>query len=312
MSVQNYNPQKSYRVEKTAKWFMSLPPYNQNRDTEPRIAKIVKILSTTPLPTQLEVAVGKVTKPFGPYKKNDHFRLNGNTRCDAWTIRPELIPDTNLDVKIYEVDSKEYARALYDSFDSSDSVENSTDKVTGYLRERKFKAKNYRIRKGSFKTAVNNACRYAHDENGVYLNGKEFNNKFDVKLEYFWKELVKLDTYPLDELTKYSGNVVTAFLLVLKKYGLKNERFDELFNNFKESLTTYNTASYVDGVNYVFNDVYPKSTDVWTQTGFSNSFLLISKILYGFDMFMKDEKVAKKEKLKDKFLKEFYQNYLNG
>jgi hypothetical protein len=312
MLVQNYNPQKSYRVVKNAKWFMSLPPYNQNRDTEPRVAKIVRILSSTPLPTQLEVAVGKATKPFGPYKKNDYFRLNGNTRCDAWTVRPELIPTCDLDVKVYEVDSAEYARSLYDSFDSSDSVETSTDKVTGYLRERNFKAKNLRFKKGNFKTAVINACRYAHDDNGVYLNGKEFNNKFNLKLDFFWKEIKKMDSYPMDELTKYSGNVLTAFLLVLKKYGLKNERFDELFNNFKESLTTYNTATYVDGVNYVFNYVYPNNSDVWTQTGFSNSFILISKILYGFDMFMRDEKVSKKDKVKDKFLKEFYQNYLNN
>jgi hypothetical protein len=311
MSVQNYNPQKSYRVEKTAKWFMSLPPYNLNRDTDGRIAKIVRILSSTPLPTQLEVAVGKVTKPFGPYKKGDYFRLNGNTRCDAWEVRPELIPDSHLDVKIYEVDSKEYAKALYDSFDSTDSVENSTDKVTGYLRERNYKAKNYRIKKGSFKTAVNNACRYAHNQEGVYLHGKDMNNKFDVKLDFYWKELTKLDTYPLDELTKYSGNVLTAFLLVLKKYGTNNKKFDQLFNNFKDSITTYNTASYVDGVNYVFNNIYTANHEVWTQTGFSNSFSLISKILYGFDMFMKGENVSKKEKLKDKFLKEFYQNYLN-
>lgn len=309
--VVNYNQRKSYRVSKSPKWFMEIPPYNQNRDTDKRISKIVKILSTKPLPTQLEVAVGYAIKDFHPYKKGQYFRLNGNTRCDAWSVRPELIPNCDLDVKVYEVDSKEYTRALYDSFDSSDSVETPSDKVTGFLRERKHKAKNLRIKKGTFKTSVINACRYVKTEKGVYLNAKEYNNKFNLKLDFYWNELVKMDSYPLDEVSTYSGNVLTAFLLILKKYGLNNKRFDQLFKNFKDSITTYNNNNQVDGVNYVFNVIYPDNHKVWTQTGFSNSFTLISKILYGFDMFMRNKNINKREKIKDKFFREFYQNYLN-
>jgi hypothetical protein len=310
MKNQNYNIQKSYRIEKNAKWFMDILPYHQNRETETRLSKISCILKTTPLPTQLEVAVGKVTKPFGPYKEGDYFRLNGNTRCEVWMVRPELMPDSVLDVKVYEVNSHEYARTLYDSFDSSDSVETPSQKVTGYLRERNYKPNNNKIKKGSFKTSIINACRYGHDENGVYLNGKEYNNKFDVKLDYYWKELVKIDSFPLNELNKDSGNVMTAFLMILKKYGVNNKKFDLLFNNFKDSITTYSLDDNVDGVNYVFNVLYPQNHLVWTQTGFSNSFTLISKILYGFDMFMRDETICKKDKQKEKFFRDFYQNYL--
>jgi len=311
MDTLNYNSRKSYRVEKPAKWFMSLPPYYQNRDTEKRVSKVMKILATKPLPTQLEVAVGKVTKPFGPHKIGDYMRLNGNTRTDVWCIKPNLIPTSNLDVKIYEVDCAEYARALYESFDSSDSVESSSDKVTGFLRERRYRANNDKIRKGSFKTALINACRHAHDENGNSLSSKENREKFNMLLDFYWEELVELDSFPLDELkSKYSGNMVTCFLLILKKYGINNERFYELFYNYKDSITTFNDATHCDGVNYVFNTVYPDNVKVWTQTGFSNSFLLISKILYCFDMFMKGEVMKKKSKLSDKKVMDNYFNYL--
>ena len=145
-----------------------------------------------------------------------------------------------------------------------------------------------------------------------HINGKEFNNKFEVKLDYMWEELTTIDSIGIDAIERYSGNVLTALLLLTKKYGTNSKRFRTLVNNYTEGITTVNTSLMVDGVHYVYDTLYFDNQKVWTQTGFSNSFDLISKILYSFDMFMRNENISKKTKFPtNKKLREFYQEYIN-
>ena len=63
----------------------------------------------------------------------------------------------------------------------------------------------------------------------------------------------------------------------------------------------------MDGVHYVSNVVFAEYSTMWTATGFSNARIVISKILYGFDKFMRNETIPKK--LKNKKFLEFYENY---
>jgi hypothetical protein len=314
----NANPMHDYAQFKTeqqrwaAKKFMDLTPYIMNRDIEPRVAKMVKRLQAGPMPTHLRVAVGKVTKPFGPYMKGDYFRFDGNTRTEAWKVRNELIPNIPLVVDIYEVNDKSEADRIYYDIDSVDSVETSNDKVTGLLRERNYNAKSQVVKLGRFKTAIKNACRYAYSKDGEYLMSKDLRDNFSLQMDTYWKELVEIDKLNLNTFTRYSGNVLTALLLIVKKHGLRNETFKELFNNYSEGITNINTSNEMDGVHYVFNVLYGENHKIWTQTGFSNSFTLVSKILYGFDMFMNNQTISKKTKIpSDGKLRKFYQNYLN-
>jgi hypothetical protein len=301
MSIERMSPEK----------FMKLPAYFRNRDVDQRVSKMTKRLMKGALPTHLIVAVGKATQNFGPYKKGQYFRLDGHTRTDSWKVNPDLIPNVDLFVIVYELDSYEYTLSIYDDIDSTESAEKVNEKISGLLRERNYVAKSDRIKKCTFKTAVINSCRYLHTPEGVYLNGKEFNNKFDVKLDYMWKELTTIDSIGIDSIERYSGNVLTAFLLLTKKYGTSSRRLKTLIDNYKEGITTVNTSTTVDGVHYVYNSLYPDYQTVWTQTGFSNSFDLISKILYCFDMFMRNENISKKTKFPtNKKLREFYQEYI--
>jgi hypothetical protein len=301
MSIERMSPEK----------FMKLPAYFRNRDVDQRVSKMTKRLMKGALPTHLIVAVGKATQNFGPYKKGQYFRLDGHTRTDSWKVNPDLIPNVDLFVIVYELDSYEYTLSIYNDIDSTESAEKVNEKISGLLRERNYVAKSDRIKKCTFKTAVINSCRYLHTPEGVYLNGKEFNNKFEVKLDYMWKELTTIDNIGIDSIERYSGNVLTAFLLLTKKYGTSSRRLKTLIDNYKEGITTVNTSTTVDGVHYVYNVLYPDYQTVWTQTGFSNSFDLISKILYCFDMFMKNENISKKTKFPtNKKLREFYQDYI--
>lgn len=307
----DFSIRKSYRISKDPSWFMKLPPYYRNRNVEIRTPRIVGLLSSEPLPTHLEVAVGYVTKKFGPYKEGTYFRLNGNTRCECWSIKPELIPNVPLDVKIYEVDSEDYTFKIYDSIDSQQSVETSNDKSTGLLRERNYNAISSVVRTGKFVTAIKNASQYCHDSNGEYLGGKQIRNRFHVLLDFFWDELKYIDGHNLDRVGKmYSGNVLTALLLVAKKYGTNNKKFKTLFENYSQTITTVNNKTHRDGVDYVFSSVYGEYSVNWKATGFSNARIIIAKILYGFDNFMRDETIPKKPVRNfDKVLLEFYQNY---
>lgn len=292
--------------------FMKLPAYYRNRYVEKRVSKMVARLGNGPLPTQLIVAVGRVTKDFGEYKKGQYFRLDGHTRTDVWKVREDLIPNVDLIVIVYDVNMEDYAWDIYKDIDSQESVETSSDKVTGLLRERKYNPRSKRIKEGKFKTAVVNACRHLHTPEGVYLNDKSYNNKFHIKLDYFWNELLTIDNIGIDSMERYSGNVLTAFLMVCKKYGVKkSERYKEMVENYREGTSEY-TFNEVDGIHYVYNILYPKQKDNWTQTGYSNSEILISKILYCFDKFMKGETITKKGKLpSDDKLVDFYKTYLN-
>jgi hypothetical protein len=308
MSIERMSPEK----------FMKLPAYFRNRDVDGRVSKMVKRLSNGALPTHLMVAVGKCTQDIKDKngvvkcKKGQYIRLDGHTRTDAWKVNPDLIPNVDLIAIVYELDSYNYTLSIYNDIDSPESVEKVNEKISGLLRERDYVAKSERIAKCTFKTAVINSCRYLHTPEGVYLNGKEFNNKFDVKLDFMWNELTTIDSIGIDSIERYSGNVLTAFLLIAKKYGTNSRRLRTLIDNYKEGVTTVNTSTNVDGVHYVYNNLYADNQNVWTQTGFSNSFDLISKILYSFDMFMKNENISKKTKFPtNKKLREFYQNYID-
>lgn len=292
--------------------FIKLDPYVMNRDVEPRIPKMIARLSEGPKPTHIRVAVGMVTKPFSKYKTGDYFRFDGNTRTESWKIKPELIPNVPLIVDVYEVSTKEEADNIYYDIDSAQSVEKSNEIITGQLREKEYVAVSKVIKKGNFKTAVNNACRYLKDENGKSLSNREFQKKFDVKLDKCWNEIVTIDKMNLDTFSKnkYSGNVLTALIMVAKKYGVNNSRLSLLFDNYAESISTINTKTSIDGVHFVNTVVFAEYSKIWTATGFSNARVVISKILYGFDMFMKDESISKKTKImNDKNYIQFYENY---
>ena len=310
----DYSTFKQHTMSMSPQKFIELPDFYRNRDVENRVSKMVKRLEKGACPSHLNVAVGKAVAPFGGYSKNQYFKLDGHTRTEAFKVRPELIPNVDLNVNVYEVSSHEEAMRIYDNIDSQESVETSPDKITGMLRQRKFNAKNKTIKGGNISTVLNNACRYAHTPEGVYLNGKEFNKNKEAKLDFFIEEIKFLDKFNLtiSGKTRYSANVFVALLLLAKKYGVKNKRLTTLIENYRDDVTEVFDGSNVDGVHYAYNVLFSKHHDIWGINNQSTAPRVVGMVLYAFDKFMNHETISKKSKYpSDAKLREFYQFYLS-
>ena len=129
----------------------------------------------------------------------------------------------------------------------------------------------------------------------------------------FWPKVSGITLKRLSGCTPEVAGAIEIDAFQFKKEG--NGEFDNVvidgYGNYTEGTTTINNSSIVDGVHYVYHNLYSQHKAVWTQTGFSNSFGLISKILYCFDMFMKNEPISKKTNFpKDKVLKQMYIDFI--
>jgi hypothetical protein len=309
----DYTKFKNESISMSTQKFMSLPDFYRNRDVENRITKMVKRLEKGACPTHLRMAVGKAIVPFGGYKKNEYFKLDGHTRTEVYKICPHLIPNVNLIVDVYEVISHEQALSIYYNIDSQESVETSSDKITGLLRESMFNPKTKTLREGKFKTVLNQACRYGKSKDGLYLNDKKYNSQFNLKYYFFLEELKFIDNFQIDKMDRYSSCVFSALLLITKKYGVNNKRISLLIENFRDDIAEKFNGHNVDGVHYVYHVLYATiGKDIWKVNSNTHSPRTISHILYAFDKFMRNETISKKSKYpNDQQLREFFQFYLS-
>ena len=309
----DYTKFKNESIRMSPKKFMSLADFYRNREVELRIPKLIKRLEKGACPTHLRVAVGKAMTAFGGYKKNQYFKLDGHGRMEVYKIREDLIPNVDLIVDVYEVSSHEEALSIYYNIDSIESVETSSDKITGLLRESMFNPKTKTIREGKFKTVLNQACRYGKSPEGLYLNDKKYKTQFNLKYYYFLKELKFIDNFLIDKMDRYSSCVFSSLLLIIKKYGVSNKRIKLLIENFRDDETEVFDGNNVDGVHYVYHMVYAQiGKDIWKVNSNTHSPRTISYILYAFDKFMKGETISKKSKYpSEQELREFFQFYLS-
>ena len=271
-----------------------LKPVSINRDTEHRLVKVAKRLERKYLPTHSIVYVGKAARAFAGYKKGEYFRLDANTRSDVYSIKPNLIPPIPFTTIIFDFDNMKDVQDVYYSIDSQDAVENSHDKMTGLLRDKNYEAKSRLVKRGQFKRGLDLACQYGHDQNGTYLH----TSSIGTKLNYFWDELMYLDKIGLDNKNpRYSPNVLGCFLMIAKKYGVQSKRLKTLIENFKEGITTVNDTKTVDGVHYVYHNLYENKKDTWKLSTWGSAKQVVGPMLYCFDMFMRNENISKSTKL---------------
>ena len=312
MEQKNYNP----RAEMWSYTRLSkIKPVKINRDTEPRLKKVSKLLGKKYLPTHSLIIVGKVIKPFGRYKVGDYFRFDGNTRFNVYESKPELIPTTPFLVVIYDVDSLEDMKDIYYSIDSQNSVEKSNEKITGIHRFRNYIPHSPVVAKGNYKRAVEIACRYGNNDKGVYLQTSDF---YDVQLPYHWEVLTHLDKLGIENTkkqnpdTRYSPVMLGCLLMVGKKYGVNHKRFTLMYNNFKKGITQINNDKVIDGVSYVYSTLYGRYSETWTKADSYNIAKnpICTTALYCFDAFMRNENIPKgKVIMSEKKLQEFFQYY---
>jgi len=293
--------------------FLSVETFEKNRVIEPRIKKLTKLLKQTDNNRLYEVAIGIATKPFNNelsrYKKNDKFCLDGNARAEVWRRNPSLAPEY-VCVKIYDIDTKEKADETYYTFDNSSAAESSSDKLSGFLRERNYNAVSEPIRYGKMNTFLKKATRYVHDDDGLYL----LTAPIEKMLDYHWDELIFLDQYQdiFRKGVKNSCNIYASLLMIGKKYGVTHPRFKKLLDNYCSEISEINNKTDMDGVTYVFNTLYGKNKEIWGNNAYSvNKLPLFGKILFAFDSFMNKQTIVKGSKImkKEQQFIDYYKNY---
>lgn len=298
--------------------FLLVPAYQENRAIDRRIKKVIKNMKLG-LPTMYEVKVFYTLENFGNHPKNTFGKLDGNARTYVWMEYPELRTQDKVMVTIYFVRTEEEARMLYESIDSSDSAENASDKVTGYIRKMGYDPKTTRLKKGNINTALRLATRYAKNSDGIYLMATQLN----PKMEYFWDQIKYLDEVGVFDMKKASNNVLSSLLLVGKKYGVDNPKYKELvfkFHNEIPTITSDLTNDMIinseDGVTFVYNTLFSNHTKDWKNDSFDSikeeNEPLNCRILYSFDCFMNNIRIKKRgrKSMTNSDFFAFWQNYL--
>lgn len=278
--------------EWTVEEFLSLDsPFMRNRPVENRVKKKREELKKKLLLTHLEVKVGRAIKAFGNHKINDLFIIDGNTRWLVWFMYPELRPTYPLMVSVMDFDNEEEAVDTYLSIDSSTAAETSQEKIGGYFRSIGYVPTSKKVREGKISTTINDATKYIK-----YFNGVAHKN-MDVfkKIEYMWDQMRYLDEWNLDPIKNLSSNLFTCMLMVGKKYGVNNLRFNEMIEDIKYETIKLDDKQYCDGVTYVMVYLFKDNPDKWYITGHKKAPELMYEMLYSLDLFMRNIPLKKKK-----------------
>jgi hypothetical protein len=309
---QKYNMRTEYwSYEKLSK----LDPVSINRNTEIRLEKVAKRLRKKYLPTHSIIIVGHVTKAFDSYKKNDMFRLDGNTRFDIYKIEPDLIPKGLFTVIILDLDNWEDTKEIYYSIDNTDAAEKVNEKITGIFKYLKYDPVSKIIRNGKIKRAIDFVAKYDIDSDGLRV---DTNYTLEDKITRYFEVIEYLDNSEVTNSKIHSAGLLACLIMVGMKYGVEHERYGLLCSNIRFGFSSYHDENEVDGAYYVYEFLYNAHKNYWTKYGVFNvsKSPVIIRTLYGFDMFMKNININKNKKWKKtgsmvpKNLELLFKNYL--
>lgn len=309
-NTMNFDDGKKIRTEE---WpvddFLKLDPFARNRPVDKRVKKKREELKKKFLLTHLEVKVGRVVSPFGPYKIGDIYINDGNTRNLVWLLFPELRPNYLLLVTIMDFDSVEDSEDTYYSIDSSTAAETSQEKIGGYFRSINYFPVSKKMKEGKISTTINDATMFIKYFGDIPRNNSTIFNK----IEYVWNELRFLDEWNLDSVKNLSSNLLTCMIMIAKKYGTNNQRFLQMIEHIKYGTCETNEKNFCDGVHYVMVCLLTDNPDKWYITGHKKAPELMYEMLYSLDSFMKEHPLKKKKNCsvtKNPKHREFFQSYL--
>lgn len=193
------------------------------RDTERHAAKAKHLL--TPLPTHNFVFAAQL--PGG-----NLIKLDGHTRALLWK-RGDVPSPRTLIVGICPVETKKEAEDLYKTFDSSNALETTRDKVSGAFNRYGFEPQSGLIAAGNLTFALRTAYsiflggsasggNVGSTEREKHGKARNAIAKADVytMINEFSYELAALDGFALGQGQATSG-IVAAFIVSYRKYGHK-------------------------------------------------------------------------------------------
>lgn len=227
--------------------FLDMAPVFCQRQTEYRAPKIKRLLEKKFFDSHLDVAIFE-------YPDGTRVRGNGNTRAVVWTSleedgRRDLVP-SHVSAKIYKVQDNDEAKALYYTFDSDDSVEKAPDKITGVYR-----ALNLHGRFNSNKIAKGNIGKslgYASLNRDSNKATATQTNWFAIIAD-FKEELLALDA--LEPKKIFDANIICASLMMLKRYGVTNERLIAGLKQLNRGAKgAQDPSSGTDGITFILEE----------------------------------------------------------
>lgn len=304
--------------------FLRTKPVHCQRFVENRVNNISRILLQKQLPTHLEVALIKVNFNDGQYEKGKLYSINGNTRKEIWSNHIELRPSF-VYVTIYFASNKLEVEQIYNSIDSSKSVENTGDLISGLYRSNNIIPQSKKFRSRGIGRALELA--YMCFNNGEIVKSPATEIRHKKEFEFFKDELNYLDTQyvtltkDLVKNKKFSStNIMASLLVVGKKYGVSNPRYNELVHNLLNEIVIKKegVSGLNDGVSVVWSNLYEKhNNNGWVDASGGGGPMMIGKILYCLDSFMNYNDIPVRSSsstkgivLNDEKSKEFFKTYI--
>ncbi len=209
---------------------MGLPATEINRDFKSRVKKQKKNFDKR-AESSLEVTVFVVEGSFDIEVLGRKVTIaytfsigDANTRLEYWRSDPSYVPPT-VTVKFVHIKNAEQYLNEYYSYDSTDSVETTNNKITGGCNLLNIDLRTTRGKKGTFGEAL----RYAYPTNKA--------SAIEM-LTFFAKELPIVDKYVMNvdspELRQQTSTLTCAFLIALKIYGKPAEQKQQLIAMMKK------------------------------------------------------------------------------
>ena len=277
-SNQVTNIQKGFLDIVQERWkpadFLLTQKVHCQRPIDERVEKIKKLLSEKQLPTHLivDVVIAKFTDSY--YKENTAYSVNANTRKAVWQENPELIPTKDLYVNVFFANNVQEIEWIYRSIDSPNSYERPSETIGGLYSKYGFNPRSKYLKGRTISTSLKNAYSTLINDSMArkftFPKGKNCDLPFDLQISQFIFELEVADNFyfGIETLLEshnmmHSGNVLSAFLLAMKKYGLNNDKLMEFMYNFAQQIAKVKAGvnELNDGASIAWGNLYPKYSD---------------------------------------------------
>ena len=224
----------SYAFNVPTNLVLNILPTTINREFLSRVRTQAKNFAKK-AESSFEITVFKVAKPFvvdvGFGKINVPEGLSigdGNTRCAYWKTDQTHTPPS-VTVKFVNIESAEQYITEYFSYDSTDSTEKTTHKITGAISAFGIDLRTNKGRKGHFGESVRYA--YAGDRKDDLFR----------KIKYFHRELETCDKFVMHvddkTLRQQTSTLISAFLIAQKLYAEPSEQRQQLISMMKKLST---------------------------------------------------------------------------
>lgn len=282
--------------------FIKLDEVFCQRNTQRRVNGTAKRLRSNPLPTHQAVVLGR-------YPNGKTVILDGNTRRLAWATGLASPPDYVF-ATIYDVANNEEAQNLYESLDSTDAVEKSSDKIYSAMKivygDMYEMLSSSTVKNGKITSALRYAVSHVSDgrtsRNHNVSWSRKISNAADVINYYKW-ELATIDNLLIDskgcELHTSQAKLAAA-LLMLKAYGIRNSRLNDglvrLFAKDFNAVEGTPTQNKIDAICWANKHLMSNPVYANTQGTDGNAMAIrMDYYVYFLELWMNGKKFADSE-----------------